>query len=76
VSIPIPEREIDGQAQAESNTRLPQELAQIGRGWAVLMNRSQVTEEDFRLIRRAAFDSIPPLRCAVLQALMNGEKPH
>lgn len=68
--------EIDGEAQPESNTRLPQELSQIGRGWAVLMNRSQVTEEDFRLIRRAAFDSIPPLRCAVLQALMNGEKPH
>jgi hypothetical protein len=68
--------EIDGEAQAESNTRLPQELAQIGRGWAVLMNRSQVTDEDFALIRKAAFDSIPPLRRVVLQALIKGEKPH
>ncbi len=68
--------DIDGEAQVESNTRLPQELAQVGRGWAVLMNRSQVAEEDFKVIRRAAFDSIPPLRRDVLEAMMKGANPY
>lgn len=70
------DREIDGAVQAESNTRLPQELAQIGRGWAVLMNRSEVDEEGFGLIRRVAWDSIPPVRRMILEALMSGGRPH
>jgi hypothetical protein len=70
------EREIDGAVQAESNTRLPQQLAQIGRGWAALMNRGEVDEEALGLIRRAAWDSIPPVRRAILAALMAGKKPH
>jgi len=70
------EREIDGTVQAESNTRLPQQLAQVGRGWAALMNRSEVDEEAFGLIRRTAWDSIPPVRRAILEGLMSGKKPH
>jgi len=62
--------------QAESNTRLPQQLAQVGRGWAALMNRSEVDEEAFGLIRRTAWDSIPPVRRAILEGLMSGKKPH
>lgn len=70
------EREIDGAVQAESNTRLPQQLAQVGRGWAVLMNRGEVDEDGFALIRRTAWDSIPPVRRAILEALIAGKKPH
>lgn len=70
------DREIDGSAEAESNTRLPQELIQIGRGWATLMNRAEVNEEDFALIRRAAWDTIPPLRRKVLEALQAKQSPY
>jgi hypothetical protein len=67
---------IDGEAQTESNTRLPQELAQIGRGWAALMGRAEVIEEDFRLIRRAAFDSLQPLRRHIVERAMRGVSAH
>jgi hypothetical protein len=67
---------IDGEAQIESNTRLPQELAQVGRGWAALMGRAEVTEEDFTLIRRAALDSLPPLRRHIVESAMKGISPH
>jgi hypothetical protein len=67
---------IDGEAQVESNTRLPQQLAQIGRGWAVLMNRPEVSVEDLKLVRRAAFDSIPPLRRDAIEALLRGVSPY
>ncbi len=60
----------------EGNTRLPQELAQIGRGAAVLAGRTEVTEEDFALVARAAFDCIPASRIAVIQALTDGASPY
>jgi hypothetical protein len=60
----------------EGNTRLPQQLCQIARGSALLDGRSTVNEADFRLVRRAAFDSLPPARRAVLEALLRGERPH
>jgi hypothetical protein len=64
--------QIEGPAQPESNTRLPQELAQVGRGWAALMGRTEVDKDDFRVIRRAAFDSLPPLRRYVVERLAEG----
>jgi hypothetical protein len=60
----------------EGNTRLPQELAQIGRGAAVLAGRKKVSEEDFRLVSRAAFDCIPEARMRVIRALRDGVSPH
>jgi len=56
----------------EGNTRLPQELAQIGRGAAVLAGRTQVIEGDLALVARAALDCIPADRSIVLRALTNG----
>jgi hypothetical protein len=70
------DRQIDGVVSTESNTRLPQELAQVGRGWAVLMGRDKVTDEDFSLILRVAWDSIPPARKIVLNALRNKTSPY
>jgi hypothetical protein len=60
----------------EGNTRLPQQLAQLGRGSALVDGRDNVNEEDFRLLVRAALDSIPPARRAVLVALIRGESPY
>lgn len=51
--------DIDGLPQIESNTRLPQELVQLGRGWAALMGHEQITEEDFELLVRAGCADAP-----------------
>jgi hypothetical protein len=69
------EREIIGFVETESNTRIAQEIAQIMRGWALLMGRNEVNEEDFALAKRAAWDSIPPVRMAVLKALIQRQQP-
>jgi hypothetical protein len=68
--------ELEDMPDPEGNTRFPQQLAQVGRGWAVLMGSEVVTEAGMRLIFRAAFDSIPPRRCDVLRALMQGKNPY
>jgi hypothetical protein len=70
------DREICGIAQPEGNTRLAQELAQVGRGWAVLNARTEVSEDDFSLIVRAGLDSIPPARKLVLLALLDDKSPY
>jgi len=54
----------------ESPTRLSQQLRQLAGGNALLEGRSEITEEDFRLVRRVAFDCIPAPRREVLEALI------
>jgi hypothetical protein len=56
--------------EAESSTRLAQQLAQLAKGSALLGQRNEVDESDLRLVRRAAFDCIPPLRKVLLEAAM------
>jgi hypothetical protein len=60
----------------EGNTRLPQQVAQLGRGWALLNGRSTLGEEEFQLVHRACLDSIPPDRRQVLAAIENGASPY
>lgn len=60
---------------AESNTRIAQELAQLAKGAASLDGRREVGEEDLALVYRAAFDSMPPLRKTILETLMKGGNP-
>lgn len=62
--------------QTESNTRLPQELAQIARGWVVLMGQESVEENHLSLVRRTGWDSIPPVRRDVLVAILGGKLPY
>jgi len=69
-------REICGLPEPEGNTRLPQELTQVGRGWAVLNGRTEVGDQEFALIVRVGLDSIPPIRKQVLMALVNGKRAH
>lgn len=57
--------------EAESATRLAQQFAQLAKGSALLGARSEVTSDDIALVKRAAFDSMPPIRKAILQALVN-----
>ena len=70
------QHELNAEPAPEGNTRLPQQLAQIGRGWAVVERSPSVTEAGMRLIRRAAFDCIPPARCAALRAFIDGRSPY
>ena len=58
--------------EPEANTRLPQQLSQLAKGSALLDGRHQVDEADLWLVRRAAFDSIPASRRAVLDVLAGG----
>jgi len=68
--------EISGAAFTEGNTRLPQQLAQIARGWALLGGRNSVCEEDLALVRRAAFDCLPPTKRKIIERLLAEESPH
>jgi hypothetical protein len=61
--------DIEDAPDPEGNTRFPQQLAQIGRGWAALMGDDEVSEEGMKLIARVGFDCIPPRRGEVLKAL-------
>jgi len=68
--------EIEDAPDPEGNTRFPQQLAQIGRGWAALVGSDVVTEEGMSLIFRVGLDSIPPRKCDVLRALMHEKSPY
>jgi hypothetical protein len=65
-------REVMDVPVTEGNTRLPQQLSQIARGSALLDERKEIGESDFMLVRRAAFDSLPAARGAVLRTLIVG----
>jgi hypothetical protein len=67
---------MDDAPQPEGNTRLAQQLAQIARGWALLEGSDLATGESMRLVRRAALDCIPPVRKAILTALIEEKNPY
>src|ERR1700693_238058 len=69
-------RQASGVPVAEGNTRLPQQLCQIARGSALIEGRSIVDEADYSLVRRVAFDSLPPARISVLTAIMEVKSPY
>jgi hypothetical protein len=68
--------DIEDAPDPEGNTRFPQQLAQIGRGWAALMGDDAVSDEGLKLIARVGFDCIPPRRGEVLKALIRGKNPY
>ena len=53
--------DIEDAPDPEGNTRFPQQLAQIGRGWAALMGDDEVSEEGMKLIARVGFDCTEPV---------------
>ena len=68
-------KEITNIPEPESATRLPQQLAQLAKGSALLDGRRITNELDAALVRRAAFDCINPTRSKILRGLFAGAKP-
>ena len=58
--------------EPESATRMPQQLPQLAKGSALIAGRDVVSEDDYAIARRAAFDSIPAVRRNVLDLLIAG----
>jgi hypothetical protein len=58
--------------EAESATRLPQQLGQLAKGSALIGGREVADEEDYATAKRVALDCIPALRRAVLDSLIAG----
>jgi hypothetical protein len=56
--------------EAESATRLAQQLAQLAKGSALICGRQVVSEDDFDIVRRVAFDCLPPTRREIIECLM------
>lgn len=67
-------REIAGAApEAESPTRIIKAMGQLARARATAFSKDVVELSDFRIARRVALDSIPPLRKKVLDVLLPHE---
>jgi hypothetical protein len=60
--------------EAESATRLAQQLAQLAKGLALVMGRTKVCPEDLRVVRRVGLDCIPPTRRKIIDGLHKGAK--
>jgi hypothetical protein len=66
-------REIVDVPEAESATRISQQLCQLAKGSALLDRREAVNEEDWRLVIRVAFDCLPPTRRKILDAFISDD---
>lgn len=56
--------------EAESATRISQQLCQLAKGSAVLAGRNLVNEADWKLVVRVALDCLPPSRGKIVRALI------
>lgn len=57
--------------EAEAPTRLAQQLIQLAKGSAMLDRQLTVDDADFKIARRAAFDSIPASRRKIIDAIIS-----
>lgn len=60
-------REIVAEPEPEGPTRIMKALCQVAMGSAALARRGHINEEDFRISKRLALDSIPPARAGVIR---------
>jgi hypothetical protein len=67
-------KQLESDPQAESATRLSQQLAQLAKGSAILDGRNAVSETDYGVAIRVAFDSIPANRRSVLNHFLRGDR--
>jgi hypothetical protein len=67
-------KEIEYVPEPEAATRLAQQLAQLAKGSALVMQHAGVEDDDYRLVKRVAFDCIPAPRRRLIDALIRGEK--
>jgi hypothetical protein len=56
--------------EPEAATRLAQEIVQLTKGSAHLEGRASTSEDDFKIARRAAFDSIPASRRKLIDTIL------
>jgi hypothetical protein len=56
--------------EAEAPTRMAQQLIQLTKGSAMLDRRRMVDDDDFKIAKRAAFDSIPASRRKIIDAII------
>jgi hypothetical protein len=63
-------RDIIDVPEAESATRISQQLTQLAKGCALLDRRSVVNEDDWTLVKRVAFVCMLPARRKVINALI------
>lgn len=66
-------REIIDVPEAESATRISQQLCQLAKGSALLDRRDVVNQQDYTLVKRVGFDCMPPARWKVLNSIINGD---
>jgi hypothetical protein len=57
--------------EPEGPTRIMKALAQVARAHATLFRKADVGDDDFRVSRRLAMDSLPPARRKILEAIAN-----
>jgi hypothetical protein len=55
--------------EPEGPTRIMKALAQVARAHATLFRKEDVDEDDYRISRRLALDSIPPTRRKILETI-------
>lgn len=55
--------------EAEVGTRLVKQLGKLAMGVAAIRGKSEVTDDEYQLVRRVGEDSVPALHFEVLQAL-------
>jgi hypothetical protein len=60
--------------EPEAPTRFTKVLKSLSQGIALAYDAAEVTEREMRLVVRVAFDSLPPVRRAVLMALSRNGK--
>jgi hypothetical protein len=58
--------------EPEAPTRLAKQLAQLG---AALLAMGVDEKETWRLVRKAGWDSVPAVRCSVLESVAKGSEP-
>lgn len=68
-------KEIVGVPTPEAPTRLSQQMLQLSKGSALLDHRSEVSDDDYALAVRVAFDTLPDEKRLVLRAVIDGKHP-
>lgn len=67
-------REIEFIPTPETPSRIAQQLMQLAKGSALLMNHTEVMPDDYALSKRVALDCIPGKRRAIIECLLTDPK--
>jgi len=65
-------KDIEYSPEPEAPARLAKQLASLAQGLASLRRSNEVSDCDFQIVKRVAFDCMPIIRAKALQAIING----